>query len=123
MRLFAPIPPPLAGLVVSAFAVDQHSLRAAGLAFKRETSAVVMRDVVVHMGPHGLGLSLDNQHGGVVVSNLELAPDVHQGQVHQGQVGRKSRQRGDVAGRSVTVERWFLLGFNACFAGISILSL
>ena len=105
--------------MVSAFAVDRHSLRAAGLAFKRETSAVVMRDVVVHMGPHGLDLWLKKQHGGVVVSKyLELAPDVH-----PGQVGRKSRQRGDVAGRSVTVERWFLLGFDACFAGISILSL
>ena len=115
MRLFAPIPPPLAGLVVSAFAVDRHSLRAAGLAFEPETSAVVMRDLVIYMGPHGLGLLLNVQRGGVVVSELTQLPP---GVVNPGQVGRKSRQRGGVAGRSVAVEIWFLVGFGACFAGI-----
>ncbi|CAM9362910.1 unnamed protein product, partial [Ectocarpus sp. 4 AP-2014] len=58
----------------SSFAVDLHSLRAAGLAFELKTSGWVMRDLAVHMGPNGLGLQLDVRHGGVVVDGLTKMP-------------------------------------------------
>ncbi|CAM9500221.1 unnamed protein product [Scytosiphon promiscuus] len=58
----------------SSFAVDLHSLRAAGLAFELKTSGWVMRDVAVHMGPNGLGLQLDVRHGGVLVDGHTTMP-------------------------------------------------
>lgn len=58
----------------SAFAIDVHTLRAAGLAFDLKTSAMVMRDIAVCMGPHGLGLQLNVTQGGVVVCEHTLLP-------------------------------------------------
>ena len=58
----------------SSFAVDLHSLRAAGLAFELKSKGWVMRDLAVHMGPNGLGLQLDVSHGGVKVDGLTRTP-------------------------------------------------
>lgn len=58
----------------SSFAVDPHSLRAAGLAFELKSKGWIMRDLAVHMGPHGLGLQLDVRHGGVKVDGLTPTP-------------------------------------------------
>lgn len=58
----------------SSFAVDLHSLRAAGLAFELKSKGWVMRDLAVHMGPNGLGLQLDVCHGGVKVDGLTRTP-------------------------------------------------
>lgn len=61
-------------MTISSFAVDLHSLRAAGLAFELRTQGWVMRDLAVHMGPNGLGLQLDVRHGGVKVDGLTPTP-------------------------------------------------
>lgn len=91
----------------SSFAVDLHSLRAAGLAFNLRTSAWVMRDLAVYIGDNGLGLQLDVRYGGVKVDGHTPMPP---GVSNSGAVSRHFPPS-LVAGSRLAISWYALIGY------------